>query len=290
MSESASTLLQYFKGISGAIRGAIFALGLKPIRAKAYQGLTRCVVAGVILNLAAASCIFPIVVISKGLAGLTGWDCALSFWEACFKFLKFSSWIIPTIGLFIIRNVSPSKSFTIALKTLDSELAERIEKAKPENACVSMRGLAIRIVKQVGILIAINLLCLVPVVGRFVMPAAIYFRMARPEALKLSVANVIFFIVCFGMPLEWAKWLLSLQSAALCLGYELLAPYVAKRKAIAKMNDDDDDRVGDVLNQKQPAVMAFAAPWMLVLSIPIFGMCAWEVMEGAAAYFLVNLE
>jgi len=232
----------------------------------------------------------------------------LSFWEACFKFLKFSSWIIPTIGLFIIRNVSPSKvknsflrqnrdnacrlrqSFTIALKTLDSELAERIEKAKPENACVSMRGLAIRIVKQVGILIAINLLCLVPVVGRFVMPAAIYFRMARPEALKLSVANVIFFIVCFGMPLEWAKWLLSLQSAALCLGYELLAPYVAKRKAIAKMNDDDDDRVGDVLNQKQPAVMAFAAPWMLVLSIPIFGMCAWEVMEGAAAYFLVNLE
>uniref|UniRef100_A0A7S4DYV9 Uncharacterized protein n=1 Tax=Lotharella globosa TaxID=91324 RepID=A0A7S4DYV9_9EUKA len=214
---SSSTLLLYFKGVSAAIQGAIFALGLKPVRAKAYQGLTRCVIAGLILNILAASCIFPIVMISKGLASLTGWDCDLSFWEACLKFLKFSSWIIPTIGLFIIRNVSPSRSFTFALKTLDSELAERIEKASPEteNACVAMRGMALRITIQVGILIAVNLLSLVPLVGRFVMPAAIYFRMARPEALKLSVANVIFFVVCFGMPLEWAKWLLSLQSAGM---------------------------------------------------------------------------
>lgn len=46
----------------------------------------------------------------------------------------------------------------------------------------------------------------------------------------------------------------------------------------------------DFLRDYKPMIMAFGAPWLLILSVPIFGLACWEFMEYAAAYMLVSLK
>mmetsp|Transcript_15888 Transcript_15888/g.22306 ORF Transcript_15888/g.22306 Transcript_15888/m.22306 type:complete len:159 (-) Transcript_15888:97-573(-) len=150
--------------------------------------------------------------------------------------------------------------------------------------------MASRLGSQIPVLLLVYLLTFVPIIGRLVASAVVYFKLSRPYWKRLEITNVIFFIVSFALPTRWSTWVLALQSAAICLSYELLSPYITKRKSMEQQHHGkSDEKKADLITRYHAAIMAFATPWLLILSVPMFGLCAWQFMEAAAVHLLLGL-
>jgi len=277
------THVQYFKGLQLNCEGALKAVKSETTIQNAKQSLFKSLMIGLGLNAVMLLFAFPIVLLSKALASITGYDMALSFYQSLLVCVRFSMWFVPTIGLLLIRNLHGSKAFLRTLKELDPEFAEKLAKAEGEPLCKSLRETVVRVMKQVLILLTVFLLSYIPYVGGIVTSLALYYRMARPHWKEVQLANAVFLVLSFAAPVSWAQFVLTLQSCTLCLSYELLSPYIAKRRS---MKEGDGK---DVVTQYTPLIMAFSAPWVILLSVPVFGLAAWEFMEYAAAFLLVKL-
>jgi len=198
---------------------------------------------------------------------------------------------VPPVGLFAIRTITGSKTFIRTLKKLDPEFADRLEKAPKLGTCESIANMVYRFGSQIPILLLVYLLTFVPILGRLVASAVVYFKLSRPYWKRLEAMNVVFLVVSFALPTGWSTWVLALQSAAICLSYELLSPYVMKRKSMEQYHEKSDDggEKGDLVTRYRATIMAFATPWLLILSVPMFGLCAWQFMEAAAVRLLLSL-
>ncbi|GAB5373096.1 hypothetical protein AAMO2058_001720900 [Amorphochlora amoebiformis] len=270
-----SALWKYVRGVRLAVVGALYAWDFQEIQTSVKKGFVRCVLWTLWVNTGILLCTIPVIFGSKLVSFIIGKEeISLTFWDAFWGSLRFSAWAIPTIGLFVMRMFNTSQSFNLVLSKLDPAFAARLKAAPSPSLCESLSSLSYRVIIQLGILLAVAVLSRVPVIGPYVVPATVFYRLARPYQFQISITNVVFAVVSFLLPPVWGTWVLSLQSASLCLSYELLAPYMAKRKAMRDASNNN--KKGDIISRQRPTIMAFAAPWMLV-------------MEGAAAYLLIEI-
>ncbi|KAL4808868.1 hypothetical protein BDV18DRAFT_133358 [Aspergillus unguis] len=133
--------------------------------------------------------------------------------------------------------------------------------------------------RKVGMLLGIYLASLVPVVGRFVMPAASFYTFR--SAVGTTPAAVIFGSGII-LPKHYLVTFLHSYFASRSLMRELLEPYFSR----VKFTSEQKRRW---FSDREGVLFGFAFAFTFVLKIPIFGVLMYGVAEASTAYLVTKI-
>ncbi|KAL4960642.1 transmembrane protein UsgS [Aspergillus stella-maris] len=133
--------------------------------------------------------------------------------------------------------------------------------------------------RKVGMLLGIYLASLVPVVGRFVMPAASFYTFRN--AVGTTPAAVIFGTGVI-LPKRYLVTFLHSYFASRSLMRELLEPYFAR----IHFTSEQKRRW---FKDREGVLFGFAFAFTFVLKIPIIGVLMYGIAEASTAYLVTKI-
>ncbi|KAJ5572598.1 hypothetical protein N7450_009582 [Penicillium hetheringtonii] len=136
-----------------------------------------------------------------------------------------------------------------------------------------------RYAKRMGLLVGVYLLSLVPIVGRYVMPAASYFTFRKQ--VGSTPATVIF---CAGLflPKAFIVRFLHTYFASRSLMRELLEPYFRRIKFTAEQKQR-------WFRDREGVLFGFAFGFTIILKTPFIGVLMYGVAEASTAYLVTKI-
>ncbi|KAL2868634.1 transmembrane protein UsgS [Aspergillus lucknowensis] len=132
---------------------------------------------------------------------------------------------------------------------------------------------------KVGMLLGIYLASLVPIVGRFVMPAASFYTFRR--AVGTTPAAVIFGLGLV-LPKRFLVTFLHSYFASRSLMRELLEPYFSR----IRFSSEQKRRW---FLDREGVLFGFAFAFTFVLKIPVIGVLMYGVAEASTAYLITKI-
>ncbi|KAL4881088.1 hypothetical protein BJY04DRAFT_64863 [Aspergillus karnatakaensis] len=133
--------------------------------------------------------------------------------------------------------------------------------------------------RKVGMLLGIYIASLVPIVGRFVMPAASFYTFHN--AVGTTPAAVIFGTGII-LPKRYLVTFLHSYFASRSLMRELLEPYFSR----IRFTPEQKRRW---FADREGVLFGFAFAFTFVLKIPIFGVLMYGVAEASTAYLVTKI-
>ncbi len=136
-----------------------------------------------------------------------------------------------------------------------------------------------RFARKAFISLAIFGLSYLPVVGRFVLPAASFYTFKR--AVGLGPASVIFGVGVF-LPRHYLVVFLQSYFASRSLMRELLEPYFAR----VHFNKDEKKRW---FHSREGILFGFGIGFYILLRVPLLGVLIYGIAEASTAYLITKI-
>ncbi|OKL62238.1 hypothetical protein UA08_02347 [Talaromyces atroroseus] len=136
-----------------------------------------------------------------------------------------------------------------------------------------------RYIRRVAMWLGIYILSLLPVIGRFVMPAASFYN-AR-ETLGTTPAAVIFGSVLV-LPRRYVVFFLHSYYASRSLMRELLEPYFCRIQF-------DKEQKKKWFIEREGVLFGFAFAFTIVLKTPFIGVLMYGIAQASTAYLVTKI-
>ncbi|KAF2455252.1 hypothetical protein BDY21DRAFT_396485 [Lineolata rhizophorae] len=137
----------------------------------------------------------------------------------------------------------------------------------------------VRSARKAGISIAIYLLTFVPLVGRFVMPAASFYTFNKAVGLQPAV-------IVFGssaiVPRRWLIVFLQSYFSSRSLMRQLLEPYFSRIKF-------SKEQKRKWFKDREGVLFGFGVGFFIMLKIPLLGVLVYGIAEASAAYLITKI-
>ncbi|KAL4920988.1 hypothetical protein BDW62DRAFT_198436 [Aspergillus aurantiobrunneus] len=159
------------------------------------------------------------------------------------------------------------------------EYSSKADKGQSKPVLEALLKFLKRYGRKVGMLLGIYLASLVPVVGRFVMPAASFYTFHN--AVGTTPAAVIFGSGII-LPKRYLVTFLHSYFASRSLMRELLEPYFSR----IRFTSEQKRRW---FSDREGVLFGFAFAFTFVLKIPIFGVLMYGVAEASTAYLITKI-
>ncbi|KAK2858394.1 hypothetical protein FQN49_004780 [Arthroderma sp. PD_2] len=142
-----------------------------------------------------------------------------------------------------------------------------------------LKAFAIRYGKRTGMAMAVYVLSLLPIIGRFVLPCASFYTFNKAVGLGPAVA-----VFGSGLVLPKRYLIVFLQSyfSSRSLMRELLEPYFSR----VKFTPDQKRRW---FVDREGVLFGFAVGFYIMLRIPILGVLLYGIAEASTAYLVTKI-
>lgn len=238
------------------------------------------------------------------------WDDAIS---DGLRFLQANVLQVPLFLMSLMRHITPAMDdlFMQSLQWVDYTYAQKHERERPEgidprqryyenlrqygesgrqlgkqagrSASTGRGGLArflVRFARKTGLSLAVYTLSFVPVVGRFVLPAASFYTFRG--AVGLGPAAVVFLGGGLFLPRRYLVVFLQTYYGQRSLMRELLGPYFARVGF-------STDQKRNWFHSREGLLFGFGAGFYVLLRVPLFGVFIYGIAEASTAYLVTKI-